>query len=48
MWSKGSKFAWISRPLERNDKFLDGLDKGLWRLQLVDDGLHVRFVIGVT
>ena len=48
MWSEGSQFSRISRPLERNDKLLDGLDKGLRCLQLVDDGLHVRFVVGVA
>ena len=48
MRSEGRQLSGVTSPLERDDQLLNGLDEGLRRLQLVDDGLHVGLVVGVA
>lgn len=46
--SQSRQVSRVARALQGNDQFLHRLHKGLWRLQLVDDALHMRLVGRVT
>lgn len=48
MRPQSAQLSGISGPLQRDDELLHGLDKGLRRLQLVYDGLHVALVRDVA